>query len=138
MLESTLLMLSESSTLDLTQSAVYNAANVLDCAENLYIETIKSINKLIYELNSQGLVQYKSKILDEVLNNQNISLKIQVPKENQSAKLIKCYKEAMENSIDLKDQISVTKDALREAPIKKGEYLMEEIAKYRKRFGPVN
>lgn len=136
MLESTLLMLSETTTLDFTQIAVYNAANLIDCTDNLYIETIKSINKFIYQLNSQGLYQYKSKILDDILNNPNVSLK--VPREHQSAKLLKYYKEAVENSIDLKEQIPITKDALREAPIKKGEYLIQEIEKYRKRFGTGN
>jgi hypothetical protein len=38
----------------------------------------------------------------------------------------------------LKDQIPITKDALRETSIKKGEYLLQEIEKYRKRYGTGN
>jgi hypothetical protein len=69
----------------------------------------------------------------ESLRNNESSIKI--PNVHQTKKLTSLYNDALENVIDLKEQISVTKKALQDGPIEKGSRILTEVEKYRKHLG---
>jgi ligand-binding sensor domain-containing protein len=133
-LQSTLLLLSQSSILDLTDQAIHNSANVVDVLDDLFIHTIRSVNRLVWQINTQEIPELKSKILEGLSNSESLS----IPEEHKTRKLTSLYKKAMENVIDLDEQIPVTKKALENGPIQKGSYLLNEVEKYRKHLGIKN
>ena len=133
-LQTTLLLLSQSSILDLTDQSIHNSANVVDVLDDLFIHTIRSVNRLVWQINTQEIPELKSKILEGLSNNESLS----IPEEHKTRKLTSLYKKAMENVIDLDEQIPVTKKALESGPIQKGSYLLNEVEKYRKHLGIKN
>lgn len=124
--------MAEASNMDLHCMVWVDAANKMDVLEDIFLQTIQSINALKYHLNSLNVIgEFKSRILHEAIN-----CNPQLSWPNATPELMESYRKAVEDATDLKEQIPETKAALVEAPLIEGTYLMQEIEKYRIRFVP--